>query len=145
MKIALGADHAGFELKEAVKKHLLSEGYEVLDEGTYSEDRCDYPDFAEKAAMDVTSGKASFGILCCGTGEGISIAANKIDGIRCGIGYDLEVSRLIREHNNANMVAFGSRFMKEKDVLERVDAFLTTPFEGERHAGRVQKIIDLEK
>ncbi len=145
MKIALGADHAGFELKEAVKKHLVSEGYEVLDEGAYSEDRCDYPDFAKKAAADVISGKASFGILCCGTGEGISIAANKIDGIRCGIGYDLEVSRLIREHNNANMVAFGSRFMKEKDVLERVDAFLTTPFEGGRHAGRVQKIIDLEK
>lgn len=145
MKIALGSDHAGFALKEAVKKHLLEEGYEVLDEGTFNEDRCDYPDFAVKAAEDVVAGKASFGVLCCGTGEGISIAANKVRGIRCGIGYDLEVTRLCRQHNDANMIAFGARFMKEEDVLKRVDAFLTTSFEGGRHAERVAKITNLDR
>ncbi len=89
--------------------------------------------------------KAEFGIICCGTGEGISIAANKVKGIRCGIGYDLEVTKLTRQHNNANMIAFGARFMKTEDVLARVDAFLTTPFEGGRHQKRIEKIAELEK
>ncbi len=145
MRVSLGADHAGFKLKEEIKTHLLSKGYEVLDEGTFDEGRCDYPDFAKKAAIDVIEGKASFGILCCGTGEGISISANKIKGIRCGIGYDPEVSALTRQHNNANMIAFGARFMKVDEVLRSVDAFLTTPFEGGRHAARVEKINELEK
>lgn len=145
MKISLGADHAGFQLKEEIKAHLLESGYEVIDEGAYDESRCDYPDFARKAANDVIEGKSSFGILCCGTGEGISIAANKINGIRCGIGYNEEVSRLTRQHNDANMIAFGARFMKKEDVLKSVDAFLLTPFEGGRHIERVEKIHELEK
>jgi len=145
MIVSLGADHAGFKLKEEIKVHLLSKGYQVLDEGTFDEGRCDYPDFAKKAAYDVIEGMASFGILCCGTGEGISISANKIKGVRCGIGYDPEVSALTRQHNNANMIAFGARFMKVDDVLKSVDAFLTTPFEGGRHNARVEKINELEK
>ncbi len=145
MKISLGSDHAGLELKLAIKEHLEKEGYSVIDEGTYSEDSCDYADFAAKVAHDVINKKADFGILCCGTGEGISIAANKVKGIRCGIGYDLEVSKLTRQHNNANMIAFGARFMKTEDVLTRVDAFLTTPFEGGRHEKRIEKIAALEK
>ncbi len=145
MKVSLGSDHAGFELKEAIKEHLVQEGYEVIDEGTHSLTSCDYPDFASKAARDVVEGRAEFGILCCGTGEGISIAANKIKGIRCGIGYGLEVTRLTRQHNNANMIAFGARFMEKDEVITRVDAFLTTPFEGGRHAERIEKISNLEK
>ncbi len=145
MKISLGSDHAGLELKSAIKEHLEKEGYQVVDEGTYTSDSCDYADFAAKVAYDVRDKKADFGILCCGTGEGISIAANKVKGIRCGIGYDLEVAKLTRQHNDANMIAFGARFMKTEDVLARVDAFLSTPFEGGRHQKRIEKIAELEK
>jgi ribose 5-phosphate isomerase B len=145
MKIAVGSDHAGFTLKEAIKKHLVEEGYEVMDEGTHSLDRVDYPIYGAKVAHDVIAGKAAFGIVCCGSGEGISIAANKIKGIRCGIGYSDDVSRLIREHNDANMIAFAGRFMTPNEVLPRVDMFLTTPFEGGRHLARVQEIKDLEE
>ncbi len=144
MKIAVGSDHAGFELKEAIKKHLIDEGYEVMDEGTHSLDRVDYPIFGAKVAHDVVEGKVVFGIVCCGSGEGISIAANKIKGIRCGIGYNDEVSRLLRAHNDANMIAFAGRFMTPNEVLPRVDMFLTTPFDGGRHLSRVQEIKDLE-
>ena len=145
MKISLGADHAGFTLKEDIKNYLLSKGYEIIDEGTYKEERCDYPDFAKKVALDVINGKANYGILCCGTGEGISISANKIKGIRCGIGYQKEVTKLTRQHNDANMIAFGARFMKKEDVFECVDAFLNTSFEGGRHLDRVNKIKELEQ
>ncbi|MCH4229083.1 MAG: RpiB/LacA/LacB family sugar-phosphate isomerase, partial [Bacilli bacterium] len=124
MVIALGSDHAGFELKEAIKAYLIKKGYEVLDEGTHSLDRVDYPVYGKAAAMDVVSGKAKYGIVCCGSAEGISIAANKVKGIRCGIGYNDDVSRLIRQHNNANMIAFAGRFMSVEEVLPRVDLFL---------------------
>lgn len=140
MKIALGSDHAGFELKESIKKHLVDEGYDVIDVGTHSLDSVDYPDFAHAAAKEVVSGEANFGILCCGSAEGISIAANKVHGIRCGIGYNDEVSKLMRQHNDANMIAFAGRFMDTEDVLRRVDLFLDTEFEGGRHANRVSKI-----
>ena len=145
MKISLGSDHAGFELKEAIKKHLTEKGHEVLDEGTYSADSVDYPIFAEKAAKDVISGKAEYGILCCGSAEGICIAANKVKGIRCGIGYNDEVTGLLRMHNNANMVAFAGRFMETEDVLKRVDIFLSTDFMGDKHLIRVNEISDIEK
>ena len=144
MVIALGSDHAGFELKEAIKAYLIKKGYEVLDEGTHSLDRVDYPVYGKAAAMDVVSGKAKDGIVCCGSAEGISIAANKVKGIRCGIGYNDDVSRLIRQHNNANMIAFAGRFMSVEEVLPRVDLFLNTEFEGGRHAERVQEISDIE-
>lgn len=145
MKIALGSDHAGFELKEAIKAYLCEKGYEVIDEGTNSPESVDYPIYAQKTANDVVTGKAEFGILCCGSAEGISIAANKVKGIRCGIGYNDEVTGLLRMHNNANMVAFAGRFMETADVLKRVDIFLSTEFMGDKHLRRVNMIADLEK
>lgn len=146
MRIALAADHAGYALKETIRKHLLSYGYEIYDFGTDSaEISVDYPVYSEKAAKAVSSGECAFGVLCCGTGEGIMMAANKVKGVRCGLGYDLEVSRLIRRHNDANMISFGARFMDERDVLMRLDAFLTTPFEGGRHKKRVDEISALEE
>lgn len=145
MVIALGSDHAGFDLKEAIKKHLLERGYEVIDEGTTSHESVDYPVYAAKVGEDVAYKKATFGILCCGTGEGISIAANKINGVRCGIGYNDEVTRLLRQHNDANVIAFGGRFMSPKDVLPRVDDFIETEFLGGRHEIRVEEIHSLEE
>ena len=144
LKISLGCDHGGFIYKEAIKKHLENK-YEVIDVGTFSEESCNYPEFAFAAADLVASGKCQFGILVCTSGEGVSIAANKVKGIRCGIGYDDEVASLMRKHNNCNMIAFGQKFMKLEDVLNRVDIFLNTEFENSgRHATRVQMIIDKE-
>jgi ribose 5-phosphate isomerase B len=145
MIISVGSDHAGFELKEAIRKHLAEEGHTVIDEGTHSLEKVDYPVYAEKVALDVTQGRAHFGIVCCGSAEGISISANKVRGIRCGIGYNDDVTRLLRQHNDANMIAFGERFMPVNEVLPRVDIFLSTPFEGGRHIARVEEISDIEK
>ena len=145
MKVALGSDHAGFELKEEIKKYLISKGYDVLDEGPSTPDRVDYPDYGAKVGRTVASKEADYGIVCCGSAEGISIAANKIKGIRCGIGYNDEVSKLLRQHNDGNMIAFAGRFMTVEEVLPRVDLFLNTPFEGGRHVERVAKITNLEK
>lgn len=146
MKISVGSDHAGFALKEAIRKHLRDEGYEIIDEGTsYSLDSVDYPVYAKKVAEDILGKKADFGVLVCGTGEGISIAANKINGIRCGIGYNIDVSKLLREHNDANIIAFGGRFMSAEEALPRVDAFLTTDFIGGHHQRRLDEMADIEK
>lgn len=139
LKISVGCDHGGFIYKEAIKKHL-QEKYEVIDVGTFSEESCHYPEFAVKAAALVATGECQFGILVCTSGEGIMMAANKVKGIRCGIGYNDEVTELMRKHNNANMISFGQKFMDLKDVLRRVDIFLNTEFEGGRHATRVQMI-----
>lgn len=144
LKIAIGADHGGFAYKEAIKKHLEGK-YEIIDVGTYNEESCHYPEYANKAASLVANGECSFGILVCTTGEGISISANKVKGVRCGIGYNDEVTALMRKHNSANMIAFGQKFMDLEDVLRRVDIFLNTEFEeGGRHSTRVQMIIDQE-
>jgi ribose 5-phosphate isomerase B len=140
MKISIGSDHAGFAYKEEIKKYLVSKGYEVIDCGTYSTDSCDYPIYAKAAAEKVASGEAKFGVLVCSSAEGIMIAANKVKGIRAGIGYNDDVSRLMRQHNNANMIAFGQNFMKLEEVLHRVDIFLATEFEGGRHERRVNEI-----
>ncbi|MDY6430044.1 MAG: RpiB/LacA/LacB family sugar-phosphate isomerase [Bacilli bacterium] len=141
LTISLGSDHGGFKYKEAIKEHLLSLGAKVLDEGCYDEQSCDYPIFAKKAANDVSTNKADFGILVCTSGEGISIAANKVSGIRCGIGYNDVVTAKLREHNNANMISFGQAYMKLEDVLRRVDIFLTTSFSTEeKHIRRVKQI-----
>ena len=145
MKIAIGSDHGGFALKEVVKNELVAKGYDVLDEGTYSLDSCDYPVFGLAVANAVADKDADFGIVICTSGEGIMMAANKVKGIRCGLGYNDEVSKLMRQHNDANIIAFGAKFMDEKDVLRRVEIFLNTEFEGGRHARRVQEIIDAEK
>jgi ribose 5-phosphate isomerase B len=145
MKIALGSDHAGFEMKEAIKKHLIEKGYEVIDEGTHSADPADYPIYGAAAAKDVASGKAEYGVVVCGNGEGICMTANKIKGVRCGIAYSDSTAEDIRAHNNANMVAFGGRTMAIPDALRRIDVFLSTGFLGGRHERRVNEIKDLEK
>ena len=143
-KIALGSDHAGYELKEAIKQHLIDNGYDVVDCGTNSLDSVDYPVFGEKCARKVANKECDYGIVCCGSGEGISIAANKVPGVRCGIGYNDEVSKLLRQHNDANMIGFGARFMDKDDVLRRVDLFINTKFEGGRHQKRVDLMMDIK-
>lgn len=140
MKISIGSDHAGYAYKEEIKKYLSKKGYEVIDCGTNSLESCDYPEFGKEAARKVANKEADFGIVVCSSGEGISIAANKVKGIRCGLAYNDDVARLIRQHNNANMIGFGASFMKLEDVLRRIDIFLATPFEGGRHERRVNKI-----
>ncbi|MCD8203568.1 MAG: threonylcarbamoyl-AMP synthase [Coprobacillus sp.] len=139
--IVVASDHAGYEMKQEILKYLASKPeYVVTDAGTYSEESCDYPEFAQKAAEMIVNGEAEYGILVCGTGEGISIAANKVKGVRCGIGYSDDVTELMRQHNDANMIAFGGRTMQIGDVLHRIDIFLNTSFLGERHQKRVDKI-----
>lgn len=145
MKIAIGCDHGGLEYKDAVKKHLLSRGYEVIDVGTNSLDSCHYPIYGAEVGRKVASGECRFGIVICTSGEGISIAANKIKGVRCGLAYNDDVARLMRQHNDANVIGFGQKFMALDDVIRRVDIFLNTEFEGGRHQTRVDLIKDLEK
>ena len=144
MKLALGCDHGGYPLMQEVKKHLEEKGIEYTDFGTYSEESCDYPDFAEKAADAVKSGACDFGILVCGTGIGISIAANKIHGIRAALCSDSYSAEMTRRHNNANMLAMGARVIGAGQALKIVDTFLSTDFEGGRHERRIQKITELE-
>ena len=143
--IAIGADHAGFALKEKVKQHLIDAGYEVKDYGTYSEDRCNYPVFGKKVADAVASGECEQGVLVCGTGVGISLAANKVKGIRAGVCSDATTARLIKQHNNANIVAFGARIVGEELAYDIVDAFLHAEFLGGRHAERVALIEQIEE
>lgn len=145
MKIAIGSDHGGVDQKGKIIAHLKSKGYEVVDVGTNSHDSCHYPLFGAEVGRKVASKECDFGIVVCTSGEGIAIAANKIKGVRCGIGYNDEVSRLMRQHNNANVISFGAKFMADEDVIRRVDIFLSTEFEGGRHQTRVDMISDLEK
>ncbi len=145
MKVAIGSDHGGYLYKEAIKEHLLGQGCNVIDVGTYSLESCHYPVFAAEVAKKVASEEAEFGIVVCTSGEGVMITANKVKGVRCGMGYNDEVSRLMREHNNANVISFGQKFMALEDVIRRVDIFLSTPFAGGRHQIRVDLISDLEK
>ncbi len=145
MKIAVGSDHGGYLLKEEIVKHLEKEGYEVLDLGTFNEEACDYPIFGAAVGRAVANKEADFGIVVCGSGEGITMAANKIKGIRAGIGYNDAVSGLLREHNNANVIGFGARFMEKEDVLRRIDIFLHTEYAGGRHEKRINLLSDLEK
>ena len=140
MRIALASDHAGYQYKQEIKAFLKNKGIQVVDVGTNSIESCDYPIFAHAAAEKVANGDADYGILVCSSGEGIAIAANKTKGIRAGIAYNDEVARLMRQHNNANMIAFGATFMKLPDVLKRIEIFLKTPFEGGRHERRVSEI-----
>lgn len=140
MKISIGSDHAGFKAKEEIKKYLINKGYEVEDVGTNSTDSCDYPIFGRAAAELVALGKVQYGVLVCSSGEGIMMTANKVKGVRCGLAYNDDVARLIRQHNNANMIAFGANFMELSDILKRIDIFLATEFEGGRHERRVSEI-----
>lgn len=136
MKIAIGCDHAGYEIKESLVSFLVKEGYEVVNCGTNSTESVNYPEYANKVSDCVLSG-CDFGVLICGSGEGVCMAANKNDGIRCGIGYNDDVSSLIRKHNNANVIAFGARFMTLDEIKKRLKIFLSTEFEGGRHQVRV--------
>lgn len=139
-KIAIGSDHAGFLLKEELRKYLSQKGIEVIDEGTYSEDRADYPDFGHAVAADVLDKKASLGILICGSGNGINMSANKHKGIRSALCWNHEVAALARQHNDANVMALPARFISIDEARKCVDAFLGAEFEGGRHADRIQKI-----
>ena len=140
MKIATGSDHAGFKLKEAVKKHLTEKGIEVKDFGTYTEDSVDYPDFAHPVANAVENKEVDFGIIMCGSGNGINMAANKHKGIRAALSWNAEIAKLARQHNDANILTLPGRFIEEAEAFKAVDAFLETAFEGGRHQKRVEKI-----
>ena len=143
--LALGCDHGGYQLKEFLKKHLEKKGIEVKDFGTYSEDSVDYPVYAEKVAKAVQSGEAEGGILCCGTGIGISIAANKFDGIRCALVRDSFSARLTKEHNNANIIALGGRVTGTELAADIVESWMNAEFQGGRHQGRIDIISSFEK
>lgn len=143
--IALGCDHAGFELKQAIINHLNERKIEFKDFGTYSTDSVDYAVFAEKAARAVAGGECELGLLFCGTGVGISMAANKVRGIRAACCSDLFSAEMTRRHNNANILCLGGRVVTAEKAIELVDIFLDTPFSGEeRHAKRIDQITDLE-
>ena len=145
MKIAIGCDHGALALKNTVKAHLEKEGYEVCDYGTYTLDSCDYPDFAEKAAKAVASGECEKGIVLCTTGIGISIAANKVKGIRCALLHDIWSAKMTREHNDTNMMALGAAIVGEMLGLQIVDTWLGTEFSAEaKHQRRIDKTMALE-
>lgn len=143
MKIALGADHAGYVLKETLKKHLEKKGIAFKDYGTFKEDSCDYPEYAFKVGQAVSSQEADLGILICGTGIGMSITANKMKGIRAALVNDIKVAQMSRLHNDANVLCLGGRTTEEKDALEILDVWLNTSFEGGRHQNRLNLISQL--
>ncbi len=144
--IAIASDHGGFDLKEAVRKHLEEKGIECRDFGTDSKASCDYPDFAGAAAKAVADGECERGIVICTTGIGVSIVANKVNGIRCGLCTNVTQARLTREHNDANMLALGAGITGQTAAMDIVDTFLSTEFShGERHERRVRKIAEYEE
>jgi ribose 5-phosphate isomerase B len=138
--IAMGADHAGVAFKQEVKEWLENKGYQVKDCGTYSTDSVDYPDFAHPTAASVETGEAAFGILFCGSANGVAITANKHTGIRAGLCWLPEIAELTRLHNDANMICIPARFVSIESAIEMIDLFMNTAFEGGRHQGRVDKI-----
>lgn len=141
MRIAVACDHGGFVQKDAIVEHLKSLGHEVFDLGTNSEDSVDYPDFADRAARMVSRGEADRAVLICGTGIGISMTADKVPGVRATPVQTVKFAELARQHNNANAIGLSGRFVSLEDNLKLVDTFLTTEFEGGRHAKRVEKIM----
>jgi len=143
-KLALGSDHAGFELKQLIKKHLLEKGYDVTDYGTDGIERTDYPIYGEKVARAVADGKADKGILVCGSGVGISISANKVNGIRAVVCSEPYSALLSRNHNDTNVLALGSRVVGSELALMIVDVWLSGEYEGGRHAQRVNQIAEIE-
>ncbi|MBQ3927475.1 MAG: ribose 5-phosphate isomerase B [Clostridia bacterium] len=144
-KIIIGSDHAGYDLKQEIIAHLKSLGLEVLDVGTYSKDSCHYPEFAKALCQKIQSGEFKLGILICGTGIGMSMAANKCRGIRAACCSDSYSARLTREHNDANVLCFGARVIGPGTAEDMVDAFINTEFAGGRHQLRVDMLMDLEK
>lgn len=144
MKIGLASDHGGYELKEHIREHLEKKGIEYIDYGTNSEESVDYPDYGRKAGEAIMSGKVDRAIVVCGTGIGISLAANKVKGVRCALCGDSYSARMSREHNNANALALGGRVIGKDLALEIVDIWLKTEFAGGRHERRVNKISEIE-
>jgi ribose 5-phosphate isomerase B len=145
MKLAVGSDHAGFHLKGSVLAWLHEGGYEVVDLGTYSEERCDYPDYAKAVAEMVSCGEADRGILLCGSGIGMSITANKVPGVRAAECFNTVSAELSRAHNDANVLCFGERLIDAETARHIVEVWLATPFEGGRHLARVEKIKQMER
>ena len=140
MHIAVGADHAGYGLKQALADHLRASGHEVADCGTHSADRVDYPDFGAAVGRTVASGEADLGVCVCGSGNGIAMAANKVAGVRAAVAYDVTSARLARAHNDANVLCIGERLTGAEVALEALDAWLAASFDGGRHKARVAKL-----
>jgi len=144
-RIAIGFDHAGYPVKEAIRKYLEAAGYQVDDQGTSTEESVDYPDYGKSVGELVASKQDDFGIAVCGTGIGISIAANKVPGIRAALAHDVLTARLAREHNDANVLALGGRIVTAVAAVEMVQTFLTTAYVGGRHQRRLDKISQIER
>ena len=144
-RIALGSDHAGFSLKEKAREYLTAQGYDVADQGPAAPDPVDYPDFAEKVAERVAAKEADFGVLVCGTGLGMAMAANKVPGIRAATCTDTLSAHYARAHNDANVLTLGGRLTDEATARKILDTWLATPFEGGRHERRVSKISDIDQ
>ncbi len=145
MKIGIGCDHAAFAMKEEIREYLMAQGHEVRDYGTYSEARCDYPVYGERVALAVKSGEVERGVLICGTGVGISLAANKVKGIRAAVCSEPYTAQMAVRHNNAQIVAFGARVIGIDTAKMITDAFLSAEFEGGRHQRRVDLISAIEE
>ncbi len=145
MRVAVAADHAGYRLKTVVAAHLADAGHEVVDLGTDSEESVDYPPFCAAAGRAVVDGQADFGIVIGGSGQGEQIAANKVNGVRAALCHDEFTARLARQHNNANVLAFGARVLADAYALRVVDLFLETEFEGERHQPRIEQLAAIER
>lgn len=145
MKIALGTDHAGYEYKERIKQYLLQRGHEVKDFGTFSTESCDYPDFIYPAALSVAKGQCDRAIVLGASGNGETIVANKVPGIRCVICWNERSARLGRAHNDANVISIGAHMVSIQQAFEMIDIWLATPFDGGRHLRRINKIAQLER
>ncbi len=145
MRIAVGADHAGWSLKETLVNYLIDRGWDVEDFGTFGPDSVDYPDYADKVAAAVAAGDAERGLLVCGSGQGMCIAANKTQGIRASLAHDVVSARLARQHNDANVLTMGSRFIAQGLAEEILAVWLETPYEGGRHTRRLEKIEQIER
>lgn len=140
MKIAIGSDHAGFQLKETLRSYLNNKGFEVKDFGTYSEERADYPDFAHPVANAVETHAVDMGIVICGSGNGVNMTANRHHGVRSALCWNEEIAKLARQHNDANVIALPARYISVEEAEKCVNAFFSTEFEGGRHTERVKKI-----
>lgn len=144
MRVVIGSDHAGFQLKEELKSWLAGEGHEVIDVGTHSDERVDYPEYGEQVARTVMSGDADRGVAVCGSGQGICMAANKVHGIRAGIIRDTQDAEMTRRHNDANVACFGERVTDPAEAIAALRVFLETGFEGGRHADRVLQLDQID-
>ena len=144
VRIAAASDHAGFHLKLALVNHVRALGHDVIDLGTHSDESGDYPDFGAAVGRAVVAGEADYGVCVCGTGIGMSIASNKINGVRAAVVHDVSAAKLAREHNDANVACFGARLIGPGEATDSIEAFLSTGFDGGRHAARIAKIAELE-